>query len=136
MSSEDDDTSGYKRPPKHAQYKKGQSGNPAGRPKGSKSLGSVLRKTLRKRVVASSNGERRSMSIGEAAVMQVATQAASGNLRASSEVMKLWSKSDEEVKETGRPEEEKLTDADREVLAAILNRRKEANPGDDESNVD
>ena len=33
---------GYGRPPKHTQFKKGQSGNPEGRPKGIKSLSTEL----------------------------------------------------------------------------------------------
>lgn len=34
-AAEDQERIGYKQPPKHSQFRKGQSGNPAGRPKGS-----------------------------------------------------------------------------------------------------
>jgi hypothetical protein len=39
-------TSGYKKPPSHSQFKKGQSGNPAGRPKGARNVSSLLEKIL------------------------------------------------------------------------------------------
>jgi hypothetical protein len=38
---------GYKKPPTRSQFKKGSSGNPKGRPKGSLSISSVLMKTGR-----------------------------------------------------------------------------------------
>ena len=33
---------GYKKPPLHSRFKKGQSGNPRGRPRGAKNFSSVL----------------------------------------------------------------------------------------------
>ena len=45
-----DDTVGYKKPPRHAQFKPGQSGNSKGRPKPSATFADVLQKQLRKNV--------------------------------------------------------------------------------------
>ena len=43
---EDDDGVGYGKPPKHSRFKKGQSGNPKGRPKGAKGLRAALLREL------------------------------------------------------------------------------------------
>lgn len=58
---------GYKRPPINTQFKKGHSGNPKGRRKGSKNTGALLVKVLgisRYRLTAKSNGcPRRTLSL-------------------------------------------------------------------------
>lgn len=41
---------GYGRPPRHSQFKPGQSGNPRGRPKGSKSRATILRRILNEKI--------------------------------------------------------------------------------------
>jgi hypothetical protein len=41
---------GYGRPPVHSRFKKGQSGNPKGRPRGRRSVASILHKILGEKV--------------------------------------------------------------------------------------
>src|SRR5262245_29021911 len=43
---------GYARPPLHSRFKRGQSGNPKGRPRGSRSVASVLHRILNEKVPA------------------------------------------------------------------------------------
>lgn len=43
-------TAGYMKPPKEHRFKKGQSGNPRGRPKKSETLASITLKVLRKKI--------------------------------------------------------------------------------------
>lgn len=50
---------GYGKPPEHSRFKKGQSGNPSGRPKGSKNLATVLNEVLSERVTLTENGKPR-----------------------------------------------------------------------------
>jgi hypothetical protein len=45
-----DETVGYKRPPKHGQFKPGKSGNPRGRPKGSADFKTDLAAEMRERI--------------------------------------------------------------------------------------
>lgn len=73
---------GYRQPPGHSQFKPGQSGNPKGRPKGTRSLASVVRAATSERVTIIENGKRKSISKLDAAVKQAANQAAGGDHRA------------------------------------------------------
>ena len=57
--SDDDKTDykvGYKKPPLHTRFRKGQSGNPRGRPRGSKNLSTLLTDALNEPVVVTEDG--------------------------------------------------------------------------------
>jgi DNA-binding FadR family transcriptional regulator len=72
---------GYKRPPRRTRFTKGESGNPNGRPKGSKNLATLLEKELRQRVVVNENGRRRSITKQEAMIKHLVNKALSGDRR-------------------------------------------------------
>jgi hypothetical protein len=72
---------GYGRPPKHSQFAKGKSGNPNGRPKGSKNFGLVIEAELNAKIPINENGKRRSISKREAVAKQLVNKAASGDAR-------------------------------------------------------
>jgi Family of unknown function (DUF5681) len=72
---------GYGRPPAEFQFKPGQSGNPRGRPKGSKSLESIIYALANKKVTITENGKRRSVSKIELALTQLINKAATGSER-------------------------------------------------------
>ena len=73
---------GYGKPPSHTRFKPGQSGNPRGRPGGSKNLSTLLDEALNELVVVSENGGRKRISKRKAAFKQLGNEAAKGNWRA------------------------------------------------------
>ena len=75
---------GYGKPPKNARFKKGQSGNPNGRPKGSKNISTIIAEvcTERVRVKRNEDGTFQYMTKIQAIMTQVANQAARGDLKA------------------------------------------------------
>src|SRR5215469_2581310 len=73
---------GYGKPPRHTQFAKGQSGNPRGRPSGSKNLATLVREALNKMVIVTEDGGRRKISKCEAIVTQIINKAAKADLRA------------------------------------------------------
>lgn len=79
---------GYGNPPKHMQFKKGQSGNPKGRPKGSKSLKSVLGDELAREITLTEQGQTSKVTKMEALAKRLVSDALSGNPRALSELMR------------------------------------------------
>lgn len=73
---------GYGKPPRRTRFKKGQSGNPRGRPKGTKCLAAVLMQALTETVVVTENGRRRKITKLEVMTKQLANKAATADLAA------------------------------------------------------
>ncbi len=81
MSDENYDV-GYGRPPKHTQFKKGQSGNPKGRKKGARGLKTDLRAELNERIEITENGKTVKLTKQQLMVKQLAAKAIKGDVRA------------------------------------------------------
>ena len=111
---------GYCTPPRHTRFRKGQSGNPKGRPKGSLNTSTVLQKVARQRVKVTSNGVSRLVSKLEAAATQLSNQAASGNPRAIREFLTLLRLCEEPAQ--AAPTQTGSQEIDRKVTANILKR--------------
>ena len=85
----DSHNNGKKRPPKHSQFKPGQSGNPAGRPKGSTNLRTKVEKELRKSVSVTKNGKPTKMTKGDVIVAQLVDSSMKGDVRTAAIVLRL-----------------------------------------------
>jgi hypothetical protein len=70
---------GYKNPPRHSQFRPGQSGNAKGRPKKSASVKDVIRKRLEKIVPITVAGKVERVSTLEVIALQQVNQAIRGN---------------------------------------------------------
>jgi len=86
---------GYGKPPKHSQFKKGQSGNKQGRPRGSKNIAALWRDALQVKVKIIEDGKSRKISKIEAAFTQLLNRGAAGDLRAILTLFKVLKESDE-----------------------------------------
>ena len=64
---------GYRRPPKATQFAAGKSGNPKGRPKGSRSA--VLKDTLQQKIAVTENGKTRRIPALEVMLRRLANDA-------------------------------------------------------------
>ena len=73
---------GYGRPPRAHQFKPGQSGNPKGRPQGSKNEATILHNLLNRKIQMRQDGKLRMISILEAMLMKFADEALKGNPKA------------------------------------------------------
>jgi hypothetical protein len=80
---------GFGKPPKHTRFQKGRSGNPKGRPKGSKNIFALIRKILDTKVIAKGPEGSRFMTMQEAAIRQLFNKAANGDLKAIQHVIQL-----------------------------------------------
>lgn len=80
---------GFKKPPKHSQFKPGQSGNPKGRPKGVKNLATDLQEELEQPVVVHEGNQTHKVTKQRAMLKSLFAMAMKGDVRASSSLINL-----------------------------------------------
>ena len=88
-TSADGFTVGYKKPPHHSRFQPGRSGNPRGRQKGVRNLGSDVKRTLEVPVRLNEQGRARRVSTQEAALLRLREKALKGDARSIVQILEL-----------------------------------------------
>ena len=113
---------GYGKPPRHARFKKGQSGNPRGRPAGSKNLKTVVSEALNEPFIVTENGRHRKITKREAIVTQLVDRSATADWRAVKILLDIV-RDIEGQTEPGSPETSAFTAADKKVIELLIARQ-------------
>lgn len=114
---------GYGKPPAQSRWKKGQSGNPRGRPKASRGLKADLHAELISRMEIQMNGKRISGTKQQLMLKTLTARAAAGDVRAIKALIDL-------VMQVFGPEDrggdaKRLSAQDQQILDELLGRRSE-----------
>jgi hypothetical protein len=118
---------GYRRPPKATQFAPGRSGNPKGRPKGSRSVAAILRDIIQQKIAVTENGKTRRIPVIEVTFRRLAAAAMRSDPRAIKLLLSLVDRYAASP-ETALQLEAVLAE-DRAILAQYL--QDSARPGDE-----
>ena len=113
---------GYKKPPLHTRFRKGQSGNPRGRPRGSKNFSTLLSDALNEPVVITEDGRRRKISKRELGVRQLANKFAMAEAQATKMLLGLMLEREQFAAAAVPAERPSFGAADKQVIANLLKR--------------
>lgn len=117
---------GYRRPPHHSQFKKGQSGNPKGRPKGSKNMATYFDKELNEKIMVVENGVRKRIPKKHAIAKRIVSKAAAGDPKM---VSLLLNEERSTIHQAGvAPAETPITEEDERVFESLIRRIRESEP--------
>ncbi len=131
-----DDDVGFGKPPKHTQFKPGQSGNPKGRPKGTKNLKTDLEEELRELITVREGGNQKIVSKQRAMLKSLTAKAVHGDSRAAAIVIDMMYRllHEDDAEDTSRGP----SPDDKAVLEAFEKRvlQKAESPPEDNSGSD
>jgi hypothetical protein len=117
MASSNHGPIGYKRPPRDCQFVPGQSGNPNGRPKGTRNFKTDLRQELNE-IVSFREGDREvSISKQRALIKRLIMSAINGDARAIATVMSFCARAFDDD-----GDDQPLAPEDREIINAFTQR--------------
>jgi hypothetical protein len=104
--------SGYRKPPKRTQWRKGQSGNPKGRKQGTRNFKTEVKELLNSMVSVVRDGKPAKMSAQRAALERLFDKALNGDIRALTQLIRLA----QEQSDAGPSSVERSSANDRQIL--------------------
>lgn len=110
---------GYAKPPGHSQFRKGQSGNPKGRPKGARNLKAELMEELQEKITIREDGTPKRLSKLRVLIKTLFGDAIKGNARAAQILLDQMRVLDTE---TTPDTETDLSAMDRVILERMVSR--------------
>lgn len=110
---------GYMKPPKSGQFKPGQSGNPKGRPSGSKNIYKLLDDIVNEKIQMTKNGKPVKISKKQAMLLQATNKAVQGDLRALQTLLPMMTAADDRNEQLAKVAEAIRQD-DKEILTQYL----------------
>src|SRR5436190_15831371 len=119
---------GYRKPPRHTRFTKGQSGNPRGRSPGAKNLKTLLSDALNEFVIVSENGGRRKITKREAIVTQLVNRSASADFRAIKILLDMVRDIERQI-EPASVDTSPFSEADEKVIEQLKARFSKADKG-------
>jgi hypothetical protein len=108
-------------PPRATRWKRGQSGNPSGRPKGSRNVSAVLLDVIRQKVAVTENGKTRRIPALEVMLRRLANDAMRNDPRALKLLLSLVDRYADEPEAATRIED--ILAEDQKILAQYLEKR-------------
>jgi hypothetical protein len=109
---------GYGKPPRHTRFEPGRSGNPRGRPGGSKNLSTLLSEALQEPVIVVENGRRRKIAKRQAIVTQLVNRSAKADLKAI-QILLTMLRDIEDRADPGSAHPAAFTEADQQIIQRI-----------------
>ena len=109
---------GYGRPPRHTRFEPGRSGNPRGRPGGSKNLSTLLSEALKEPVIVVENGRRRKIAKRQAIVTQLVNRSAKADLKAI-QILLTMLRDIESRADPGSADQAAFTEVDQQIIQRI-----------------
>jgi Family of unknown function (DUF5681) len=109
---------GYRHPPKGTRFKAGESGNPKGRPKGSRPVGSMLRDIIQQKVSVTEGGKTRKLPAIEVMFRRLANDAMRSDQKAIKLLLSLVDRYSESPE--AKIELNEMLAEDEEILARYL----------------
>jgi hypothetical protein len=124
-----DKTRNYRNPPVHSRFKKGQSGNPGGRKKGSCNFKTLLEELMALEV--DQPGKRRKIELKEALLLKQADCGLKGDWRATDSLLDRYER---HIRGQAEPQQELLEEDERMLDDFLERRRSSPEPQSDDGN--